>query len=394
MNMASSTFTDVNPTTSNNLEAECHYLSQALTKLKRRSPEWSYLHQRLEAAEEELDAMRTDLREMEMETVHFQYPPPPLPTDGHAQTDEEFANDDGTCDMGAIDSDLPDIRSPLHDNYDDDASCQPFIFCIPNDDITTTTRRERIRLYISWGMKVATLIAGILLVACNIKRHPISSAANNDEGSTLSSSPVPSNQWDIDFSSFLSNIEPHEGPCASFTMHLVTDQYGNETSWELISIGDSSIGKRNTPIEESYLRKRTRVVSSSPSPKTTVVLKSGGPYYYQDFDSDGTTVGHNRRAIIAKTCLPVGSYKFVLHDAQRDGICCDYGRGEYGLNLSKGRVVRPLSSGSFLGENEFTSFQVTEDDIDILPDNESIDESSTLSAPTVVTNVSVIPNFI
>ena len=120
----------------------------------------------------------------------------------------------------------------------------------------------------------------------------------------------------------------------------------------------------------------------------------GGPYYYQDFDSDGTTVGHNRRAIIAKTCLPVGSYKFVLHDAQRDGICCDYGRGEYGLNLSKGRVVRPLSSGSFLGENEFTSFQVTEDDIDILPDNESIDESSTLSAPTVVTNVSVIPNFI
>ena len=221
MNMASSTFTDVNPTTSNNLEAECHYLSQALTKLKRRSPEWSYLHQRLEAAEEELDAMRTDLREMEMETVHFQYPPPPLPTDGHAQTDEEFANDDGTCDMGAIDSDLPDIRSPLHDNYDDDASCQPFIFCIPNDDITTTTRRERIRLYISWGMKVATLIAGILLVACNIKRHPISSAANNDEGSTLSSSPVPSNQWDIDFSSFLSNRASRRTMC--FVYHAFGD---------------------------------------------------------------------------------------------------------------------------------------------------------------------------
>ena len=120
----------------------------------------------------------------------------------------------------------------------------------------------------------------------------------------------------------------------------------------------------------------------------------GGPYYYQDFDSDGTTEDHNRRAIISKTCLPVGSYKFVLHDVQRDGICCDYGRGEYGLNLSNGRVVRPLSSGTFLGENEVTSFQVTEDDIDILPDNENIEESSTSSAPTVLVNVSVFPIFV
>ena len=46
---------------------------------------------------------------------------------------------------------------------------------------------------------------------------------------------------------------------------------------------------------------------------------------------------------------------------------CDYGRGEYGINLSKGRVIRPLSLGKFSGTSQVTPFQVTTDDIDVLP---------------------------
>ncbi len=54
-------------------------------------------------------------------------------------------------------------------------------------------------------------------------------------------------------------------------------------------------------------------------------------------------MGEHYEMIRATTCLPVGSYTFTLYDAGEDGICCDYGRGEYGINHSKGRVVRRVS---------------------------------------------------
>jgi len=405
--MASSTTTNIDIETSN-LEVECHYLSQALKKLQRRSREWSYLHQRLATAEEELEAMRQDLREMEteMETVQFHYPSPSAPPTPGQQVvldDGDDTSNDHMCDMAVIDPDLTDIRRPLHEDDDDDASCQPFIFCKSSTDETTSTTREKIRSHLSLGIKVAMLITGILLITCNIERHSNSSEAASDADITHSALPVPNNdQWEADFSSLLSNLQPHDGPCASFTLHLVTDQFGNETSWELISVSDSSSGSNDALIEdESYLRKRiSRVATppppsppSPPSPPQTTVLLSGGPYPYQDFDRDASFKDHDS-AIIAKACLPVGSYKFVLHDVQRDGICCDYGRGEYGLNLSKGRVIRPLSSGTFMGENEVTSFQVTEDDIDIIPEStDSIKESIASSMPTVGTNVSVSVHF-
>lgn len=399
MTSSTTTTTKIDMETSN-LEVECHYLSQALKKLQRRSPEWSYLHQRLATAEEELEAMRQDMREMEMETVQFHYPasPTPMPTSGqHEVHDDMF-------DTAVIDPDLTDVRRPLHedDNDDIDASCQPFIFCKSSSDKTIATTREKIRSNLSLGIKVAMLIAGILLITCNIERHTNSpeAANSNDEDITHSALPVPNiDQWETDFSSLLSNLQPHDGPCASFTLHLVTDQFGNETSWELISVSDSSSGSNDTPIEDkSYLRKRISRVATppppSPSPPQTTVVLSGGPYPYQDFDRDASFKDHDS-AIVAKACLPIGSYKFVLHDVQRDSICCDYGRGEYGLNLSNGRVIRPLSSGTFLGENEVTSFQVTEDDIDIIPEStDSIKESIASSMPTAGTNVSVPVHFI
>jgi hypothetical protein len=372
-----------------NLEVECHYLSQALRKLKRRSPEWTYLHHRLEAAEEELEAVQTDLRETEiMETVQLQYPPPP--SRGHDQQDDTNVANNHVRDMGATNADTG-IR-PLHEDNDDDSSRQPFVLCKSTDETTTTTIQGKNCVYLRLGLKLSMLIAGILLIACNLERHPEFSATSDfDEDINLTAPPVPSEQWGPSFSSFDSNFQPRDGPCAPFSIHLVLDQFGNETSWELISTTDDNNRKIDTLNEEIYLRKRVPRAVSSPPPQATVVL-SGGPYHYQDFDSDVAFENHNR-AIIAKTCLQVGSYKFVLHDAQRDGICCDYGRGEYGLNLSMSRVVRPLSSGTFLAEKEVTSFQVTEDDIDILPDNESVEESSTSSTPTFLTNVSLCFSF-
>ena len=65
--------------------------------------------------------------------------------------------------------------------------------------------------------------------------------------------------------------------------------------------------------------------------------------------------------------MPTGVYAFILHDARGDGICCSYGQGEYGLDLSKGRVIRPLSPGKFSGAVQFTPFEVIADDIDVLP---------------------------
>ena len=60
-----------------------------------------------------------------------------------------------------------------------------------------------------------------------------------------------------------------------------------------------------------------------------------------------------------------------MYDAKGDGICCSYGRGEYGVNLSKGRVIRPLAEGKFKGNKQVTPFVVSEDDIDILADTTS-----------------------
>lgn len=125
-------------------------------------------------------------------------------------------------------------------------------------------------------------------------------------------------------------------------------------------------------------------VSSLPLPPQSNIVLLGGPYHYQDFKNNVRTK-NNECAIISKTCLPVELYKFILHDAQQDGVSCDYScGGEYGLNLSKGCVIRPFLSGTFLGENEVTYLEVTKDYINILPNSECVKKSS-----TVLINVSV-----
>ena len=108
----------------------------------------------------------------------------------------------------------------------------------------------------------------------------------------------------------------------------------------------------------------------------------GGPYQYKkQFDSE--TTGSHYDAIVGETCLPVGSYTFTIYDAKGDGICCDYGRGEYGINLSKGRVIRPLSSGKFTGASQATPFEVSEADIDVFPASYSPGDTDTVVDPQV-----------
>ena len=109
---------------------------------------------------------------------------------------------------------------------------------------------------------------------------------------------------------------------------------------------------------------RRKAQGSSPPATTVVVVMSGGPYSYEpDFESGAT--GSHYDAVVAEGCLPVGSYGFTMYDVGGDGICCDYGRGEYGMGFAGGRVVRPLSRGDFAGASEGTPFEVTADDIDV-----------------------------
>lgn len=178
-----------------------------------------------------------------------------------------------------------------------------------------------------------------------------------------------------------SNAESANQPCASFSLQLVPDRFGNETKWEVVrtdvldgdddeeeddEVDDGTYYPTTSPIHDGrrYLREATREAQEG-SGQAGVVL-SGGPYSYQA-DSGNSAVGSHFNAIIAETCLVPGSYSFVLHDAAEDGICCgSKGRGEYGINLSKGRVIRPFSQGKFVGSQEITAFQVTDDDIDVL----------------------------
>ena len=99
-------------------------------------------------------------------------------------------------------------------------------------------------------------------------------------------------------------------------------------------------------------------------PPSSMTHTSGGPYAYR-IDDD------RYEMIEARTCLAVGYYVFALFDVGGDGMCCAYGRGEYGINLSGrgggggGREIRPLSLGRFDGHVDATFFVVSDADVDV-----------------------------
>jgi hypothetical protein len=100
-----------------------------------------------------------------------------------------------------------------------------------------------------------------------------------------------------------------------WTLKLTTDYYAYETSWELI---DTSTGQQ---------------IAEGPPPNRK----------YKD-----------ETIYRGSECLPDGSYKFVIKDSAKDGICCRYGEGSYEIRLD-GELLR---SGGEFADSETTSFDM------------------------------------
>ncbi len=98
--------------------------------------------------------------------------------------------------------------------------------------------------------------------------------------------------------------------CNTIKFELVLDQYGSETSWELVDENNSRIA-------------------------------TGGPY------KDGQA----GRKITKEFCLPDGCYTMYVDDAYGDGICCDYGDGYFKLMTSNGSVI--AESDGYFGNYDY-----------------------------------------
>ena len=123
------------------------------------------------------------------------------------------------------------------------------------------------------------------------------------------------------------------GTGTTVKMKIKLDDYGSETSWELV---DESNGQ---------------------------VIKSGGPY------QDG-----NAGQIINKTwSLDDGDYTFYIDDSYGDGICCDYGNG-WAKILDESNTVIANSNGNF-GYYDYLIFTI--EDGDVYFKSEEKDQKST-----------------
>lgn len=316
------------------LELEVVHLARALSKLRRNTPEWSFLNQKLEAAEEELDGLRgggggdgvlVDVGYDEdedddeddggrddadgVEYVGYRDDPsgyrdrPP-----RRYRDDPYGDDD---DAGFEQPVLRPSSSPRnrrkfsrilapqgrgrgwgrgwnHRGDDDDE--------LPPDDgkltfsegydvdrgIPKAHPARRFGLVLG-GMFCAVVLSCVIIVALSLGGDPRGDNSHNNQAAADSGGRAHAPQI--------------AEPCASFSMHLVPDRFGNETSWELVRYDDDA------------------------------VVLAGGPYAYKGgFDRGGAGAGgaggSHYEMVHASTCLPRGSYGFVLRDAGGDGICC------------------------------------------------------------------------
>lgn len=121
------------------------------------------------------------------------------------------------------------------------------------------------------------------------------------------------------------------------------DNYGSETTWSLADVDGN-------------------------------IVANGGPY--EDF---------NRDVIYEETCLPTGCYNFTIFDAFADGICCDYGQGQYAVfDLNENTLV----SGSQFGASQTNSFSIGGSDCgDVTPPTNDV------CAPPVPTELEYFNNI-
>ena len=90
---------------------------------------------------------------------------------------------------------------------------------------------------------------------------------------------------------------------SAITVNITPDLYGSETTWDI-------------------------------KDESGATMATGGPYT----DNDRTTISID-------LCIPSDCYIFTIYDAFGDGICCDWGNGEYNVTDAAGTTL--LSGGQF-----------------------------------------------
>ena len=112
-------------------------------------------------------------------------------------------------------------------------------------------------------------------------------------------------------------------PSETLYLRLTTDDYGSDVSWELHSTNG-------------------------------MLLYSGGPY----------TNVQGGQQINVPMCLTNGCYIFNIHDGFGDGICCEFGNGNYVIENNNG-VIFAINSGQYGegNEDEFCLFDVAVDEL-------------------------------
>ncbi len=123
-------------------------------------------------------------------------------------------------------------------------------------------------------------------------------------------------------------------------MRIKLDDYGSETSWELINNDNGN------------------------------TVSTGGPYA----DGQGGTIK-------SKTWnLPNGFYTIYIDDSYGDGICCDYGNG-FAKILNENNQIIAQSNGQF-GYYDYLDFEV--DNGVVTFKGERSDEKSALLAKKAI----------
>ncbi len=107
-----------------------------------------------------------------------------------------------------------------------------------------------------------------------------------------------------------------------FDLEIVLDEFGNETSWQILTDTDIQV--------------------------------FGGPY---ETDNEGLQISES-------FCLPEGCYLLAFFDSEGDGMCCDYGFGGYELYNSLEDLLVEGGEFGLFEQNEFCSENVSVNEIE------------------------------
>ena len=152
--------------------------------------------------------------------------------------------------------------------------------------------------------------------------------------------------------SFPPSTPPTDYPYTTFTLDIVGDRYGSETTWQVTN-------------------------------QAGTVLYNGGPY--SDLGSNTTQPLVTN---LAMTLPAGGCYTFTIFDAYGDGICCTYGSGSWTVKTNAGATT--VGTGGTFTNVQSTSFT----NASLSSDSFNLDAISLYPNPTNgILNVSVPSEF-